>query len=116
MLRLRCSLVPLVNFSSYMGYLAITIGIIAGLLNLIWIGIILEMVILLFQLVTLPVEIDASKRALKELKKYDLITKKEISSCRTMLISAASTYVASLASTLLQILRLILIFGRRSRK
>ena len=66
-MRIRASLIPVVNFSSYAGYIAIVLGMIFGSLNLIWIGIILEIAILVFQLVTLPVEIDASKRALKQL-------------------------------------------------
>ena len=66
-LRIRSALVPIVNFSSNAGYFAILLGCIFGSLNLIWIGIIAEIVILLFQIITLPVEINASKRALKEL-------------------------------------------------
>jgi Zn-dependent membrane protease YugP len=89
------------------------IGILASSFNLIWIGIILEMVILLFQVVTLPVEFDASKRALSELEKYNYLNNEELRCGKVMLTSAALTYVASVASTLLQILRLILIFGRR---
>lgn len=112
-MRIRSSLVPVVNFSSYAGYIAITLGILASSFNLIWLGIILECAILLFQLVTLPVEIDASKRALKELENSNYFTKDELNQGKTMLISAALTYVASVANTLLQILRLILLYGRR---
>ena len=60
-MKIRSALVPVTTFSSYAGYLAIIIGIIFASLKLIWIGIILEIIILVFQLVTLPVEIDASK-------------------------------------------------------
>ena len=61
-MRFRHSLFPLVNFSSYAGYIAILVGIIFGLVDLIWLGIVFELMILLFQLVTLPVEFDASRR------------------------------------------------------
>ncbi len=112
-MKIRSALVPVVNFSSYFGYIAIVLGVLASSLNLIWIGIILECVILLFQLVTLPVEIDASKRALKELEKNNYLDNEELKQGKILLTSAALTYVASVANTLLQILRLILLYGRR---
>ena len=112
-MRIRSSLVPVVNISSYAGYFAIMFGILASSFNLIWTGIILEMVILLFQIITLPVEFDASRRALAELEKYNFLNSDELEQGKVMLTSAALTYVASVASTLLQILRLILLFGRR---
>lgn len=112
-MRIRAALVPFVNFSSYAGYFAILFGCLFDSMNLIWFGIFAEMVILLFQIVTLPVEIDASKRAIKELDKYELLDKDELSGGKTMLIAAALTYVASVATTVIQILRLILTFGGR---
>lgn len=112
-MRIRSILVPFVNFSSYAGYFAILFGCLFDSMNLIWFGIFAEMVILLFQIVTLPVEIDASKRAIKELDKYKLLDKDELSGGKTMLIAAALTYVASVATTVIQILRLILTFGGR---
>ena len=68
-LKIRHTLIPFVKFSSIAGYIAIAISLIAGILNLLWIGIALECVILLFQLVTLPVEFNASSRALKQIEK-----------------------------------------------
>ena len=114
-LRIRSSLIPLVNFSSFAGYIAIMIGIIFSIANLIWVGIILEMVILLFQLITLPVEFNASKRALKELNNIGLLNYNELKKSKKVLVAAALTYVASVTSTLLEILRLVLLFGRRRR-
>lgn len=111
-MRIRSSLVPIVNFSSYAGYLAIVFGIIFGALNLIWFGILLEIIILLFQLITLPVEIDASAKALKKIDYAHFFTSKELQSGKKVLMAAAFTYVASVATTLIQILRLILMFGR----
>lgn len=112
-LKIRSSIVPLVNFSSYAGYFAIVLGCLFGSINLIWLGIFAEMVILLFQLITLPVEVNASKRALKELDYSHFFNSKELKQGRTMLIAAALTYVASIATAIIQILRLILMYGRR---
>ncbi len=113
-LKFRSSLVPIVNFSSYAGYLAIVIGALASWVELIYLGILLECVILLFELITLPVEFDASKRGLKELNN-GFLTKDEVKGAKKVLKAAAYTYVASVANTALQILRLVLMFGRRRR-
>ena len=112
-LKLRNSIVPLVNFASYAGYFAILIGIIASSLKIIWIGIIAEIVILVFQLITLPVEFAASKRALKQLEKQKILEKIEISTSKKMLTAAALTYVASVTATILEILRLLIAVGGR---
>ncbi len=111
-MRIRSALVPITNFASYAGYFAILIGFIASSINLIWLGIIMEVVILLFQLVTLPVEINASKRALKELDYSHLLNSKELSKGKVMLTAAALTYVASVMAAVLEILRLLLIVTR----
>ena len=108
-MRIRSALVPVVNFSSSAGYFAIMIGLIFGYLKLMWIGIILEFIILLFQFITLPVELDASSRGKRELLENSLIDSEEKSECAIMLGATAFTYVASLLSTLLEIARLILI-------
>lgn len=112
-LKLRHNLIPIVNFSSYAGYIAIVVGLLFSLISMVWLGIIAEIVILLFQLVTLPVEFNASSRALRELQNEDILNKVEMSGARTVLTAAALTYVASVASTILEILRLILLFTRR---
>lgn len=112
-MRIRASLVPIVNISTYAGYFAIAIGIAAGSLNIIWIGIIAELLILLFQLVTLPVEFDASKRALSSLEKYSILDQSEQKNGKKVLRAAAMTYVASVATAIVELLRLILLFGRR---
>lgn len=110
---IRSKLVPLVNLSSKLGYIAILIGAIFTLTNIIYIGIALEAMILLFQFITLPVEFDASKRALKELKILNLLDEKELKKAKKVLTAAAFTYVASVLSTIIEILRLVLIFTRR---
>lgn len=113
-MNVRAALVPFVNLSSYAGYFAILLGVILGSFNLIWIGILAECVILLFQLITLPVEFNASHRALKVLETDNYLTKKELSGGKTVLRAAALTYVASVATTLIEIFRLILLYGRRN--
>lgn len=112
-MKIRSTIVPIVNISTYLGYVVLLIGIIANSFNLIWAGIVLEAAILLFELVTLPVEIDASKRAIHELELLSIVSPSEIDGSKTVLRAAALTYVAALLTSLLEILRLILIFGNR---
>ena len=116
-MRIRSSLVPVVNFSTKIGYLVIMIGLAAGLLKVALIGIILLLSMLLFQLVTLPVEFDASKRGKKELDELHILNSSEQKGSAKMLRAAAFTYVASVLSTLLQIFRLALMAfsGNRDR-
>ncbi len=113
---MRSKLVPVVNFATKIGYIVIALGLILGALKLARIGIIMLLSMLLFQLVTLPVEFDASRRGKRELKDLSILDNKEQSGASTMLKAAAFTYVASVLSTILQILRLFLIVSsRRSR-
>ena len=112
-MRLRSFIYPVVNLGTIFAYVLLIIGAILEMYNLIMLAIVLYGLGLVFQLITLPVEIDASKRAIKELDKYELLDKDELSGGKTMLIAAALTYVASVATTVIQILRLILTFGGR---
>lgn len=113
-LKVRSAIVPFVNFSTKIGYLVVIIGIIFGFPKIAVIGLILLLAMLLFQLITLPVEFNASSRAKKQLESLNIVTDYELDDSNTMLRAAALTYVASLVSTLLQILRLALIvLGRR---
>ncbi len=114
-IRLRGFIFPFVNFASKFGYLAIMIGFFFNMLDLAWGGIGLLLVILFFQLITLPVEFDASKRALVYLEKLKILDKKEHDGSEEMLRAAAMTYVAGLATTLLEILRYVLILVARDR-
>lgn len=113
-MRIRASLVPVTRFASYAGYIAIALGAALGAFGAIWFGILCEIAILLFQVVTLPVEFDASKRALQEMEGLTFFDKQEMKHGKTMLTAAALTYVASVAATLIQILRLFLMFTRRN--
>ena len=112
-LRIRASLVPIVNFSSKFGYIVVIIGLIFNIIGLAKFGIFLLLLILLFQLVTLPVEFNASSRAGSQLLSLNILSDYEQDDSKTMLKAAAFTYVADLMSTLLQMLRLaLIIFGR----
>lgn len=112
-LRIRRTIIPVVNFASYAGYFAVVIGLFFSAMILIRIGILLELVILAFQLITLPVEFNASKRGLKQIKELNLLQKDEYYGGKKMLSSAALTYVAGVASALINVFRLILILRRR---
>lgn len=115
-MRIRAMLVPVVNFSSKLGYFAIFLGFIFNFLDLALFGIILLLAMLLFQLVTLPVEFDASKRAKIQLADLAILDSEEVPKSSNMLRAAAFTYVASLVTTLLEILRLVLVvFNNRER-
>lgn len=115
-LKIRGALVPVANFGSMAAWPLIIIGLfIRGnasliLLNL---GIFLFSAAVLFQLVTLPVELNASKRAVKALETTGMLYPEEVEATKDVLGAAALTYVASAASMILQLLRLLLISGRR---
>ena len=117
-LKIRGSLVPVANFGSTLAWPLILIGfLIQGnasvlLINL---GILLFSAAVLFQIVTLPVEFNASSRALKSLETNGILYTEEVVDTRKVLRAAALTYVASAASAILQLLRLILISGGRRR-
>lgn len=114
-MRFRSFLVPIVNISSRIGYFAIFIGLFLGAIDLAVIGLILLMAMLLFQLITLPVEFNASSRAKKEIEKLHLVNDEEQKGVKNMLNAAAMTYVASLVTILLQVLRLALMIFSRNR-
>ena len=116
LLNIRSTLVPAVNISSYAGYFAIMLGTLLGMFQIIWFGIALEMLILVFQVITLPIEFDASSRALKQIESIRLFDNEELQGGKKVLSAAALTYVAGVAATLLQMLRLVLFYGRRDRR
>ena len=89
------------------------IGILFSIADLLWIGVALEAIILIFQLVTLPVEFNASARALAYLEKNGSVNKNELDGSKKMLTSAALTYVAGVFAAALQLLRLVLIARSR---
>ena len=117
-LRLRTALVPVANIGSNLGIWIVMLGLIFGLnQSLAMIGVYLFSFGVLFQLVTLPVEFDASHRALVMLQDYGILGDTEVKSSRAVLNAAAMTYVASAAASVLQLLRLLMLVngGRRRR-
>lgn len=111
-LRVRNFIFPIVNICSRFAYIVILLGFLSEFLQLIYLGIALVGVGLIFQIITLPVEFNASKMAKEKLKKYKLVNKEEIEGVHSVLTAAAWTYVAGTLATIAQMLRLFLI-GRR---
>lgn len=112
-MRIRSALVPVVNLVSYLGYFISIFAFIIGVMGYLKIGIITLLATVLFQLVTLPVEFDASKRAKVQMEKLGIADPSELEGVSSMLGAAAMTYVASLLSSLMNLLRLILMFSNR---
>ena len=107
-LRLRSFIYPIVNIATSISYYIILVGFLFEALNLVYIGIALTALGLLFQIITLPVEFNASKRAGKEIDSLKLADKEEKSGVKKVLVSAALTYVAGVLASAIQIFRLIL--------
>ena len=115
-LKLRNTLVPAANFGTQAAWPIILVGVLlAGSSFLINTGIILFSLGVLFQLVTLPVEFNASNRALAVLEDRGMLYGDEVKSARKVLGAAAMTYVAAAAASILSLIRLILLFGGRRR-
>lgn len=112
-MRLRSLIFPVVNIATNISYFIIFVGFFLQLLDMIYLGISLTCIGLIFQIVTLPVEFDASKRANIKLEEYGLCSSSELEGTKTMLNAAAMTYVAGVLASALQILRLILAANRR---
>jgi len=116
-LMFRNTLVPIVNFGAAIAWPLILIGLLlAGSQTLINLGIILFSTAVLFQLVTLPVEFNASRRAIQRLGETGILHGEEINYSKKDLSAAALTYVAAAATSILQLLRLIILFGGGRRR
>ena len=111
---IRTALVPIVNIGSRLGYILIIIGLILNILGLAEIGLILFALTSVFALVTLPIEIDASKKAFKLIRKYNLIQESRIGGAKSILSAAATTYIAALLTSLLNVLYYASLIRRRS--
>ena len=109
-LRFRHALVPVANWSSNLSWIFIMIGLFASLTNMLLLGIILMAAGVLFQIVTLPVEFNASSRAMRLLTEYGLITSEEAPKSRKVLSAAAFTYVAGAMVAVAELVRLLLIY------
>lgn len=112
-LSIRSALVPVANFGSALSWPLFFAGLIFSIQPLLTLGIVLFSFAVLFQLVTLPVEFNASSRALHMLESTGILSRDENSGARKVLRAAALTYVAALASSILQLLRLIILAGGR---
>jgi Zn-dependent membrane protease YugP len=112
-LQIRSTLVPAANIGSKAGVPIIILGMILSFSPLITIGIVVFSLAVLFQLVTLPVEFDASHRALVMLEEYGILGPEEVDDSRKVLSAAAMTYVASAAAAVVQLMRLVLLNNRR---
>ncbi len=113
-LSVRSALVPVANLGSQLSWPLFLIGLIFSVRPLLTAGIFLFCGALLFQLITLPVEFNASRRALRTLEQTGIMGQQEISGTRKVLGAAAMTYVAAVVASLLQLLRLILLSRRRN--
>ena len=112
-LRIRSFIYPIVNLGTRLAYIILLLGLILEYMDLIMVGIVLVGLGLVFQIITLPVEINASKRAAKEIDQANLGNKKDQAGVKEMLTSAALTYLAGVLSSALYVLRLLLIFTDR---
>ena len=110
--KIRSAIVPVVNIATSISYYIILIGFALQMLKLVYLGIGFTSMGLLFQIVTLPVEFNASSRAKKQIKKMKLASKSEEDGVKKMLWSAALTYVAGVLASAMQIIRLILVSRR----
>ena len=115
-LKLRTASVPLANIGSMLSWPIILIGILLGALELARLGVILFTVVVLFQLITLPVEFNASKRAIYVLDNVAMLTREELDGASRVLKAAALTYVAALFASILQLLRLIILTRGNKRR
>lgn len=119
-IKLRAAIIPLTNFGSRLAMPLILLGVLLSYLGnfsytLVYLGIACFSLSLIFQLITLPVEFNASRRAVRAISDTGILTQQELAGAKKTLKAAAMTYVAATAVSLAQLLRLILIFGRRRR-
>ena len=114
-LNIRNAIVPVVNLGSKLSWPMILVGLLLGITGFLDLGIILFSFSLIFQLITLPVEFNASSRALQILDESNMLYEDELRGAKKVLSAAAMTYVAAAIATLLSLLRLIILFGGRRR-
>ena len=119
-MKLRAAIIPLTNFGSKLAFPLILVGILLGSLGeistlFIYLGIAAFGLSFVFKMVTLPVEFNASRRAIKAIEEGGILTEEEQRGAKKTLTAAAMTYVAATATALAQLLRLILLYGRRRR-
>ena len=113
LLMLRKSIAPVCNIGSSGSYICILLGLLFSIPPLITVGALLFSAIVFFNLVTLPVEVDASRRALRQVEQMNLLTADELTGGRRVLIAAGMTYFISLVTSIVQLLRLLSLANRR---
>ena len=114
-LRIRAAFVPVASLGSRLSWPLILIGLIVSMPFLLELGIWMFVLAVLFQLITLPVEFNASRRAVSLLDSQGILRGEEVDGTRKVLGAAALTYVAAAAASILQLLRLVILFGNRNR-
>ncbi len=112
-IKVRNAIIPVTNIGSTLSFPILLIGLILNFQALVLVGIALFSIVTLFQLLTLPVEFDASRRALKTIDERGMLTPEEYTGAKKVLSAAAMTNVAALLTSLAQLLRLMLLYGRR---
>ena len=120
-IRLRAAIIPITNIGSKLAMPLILLGIVLSFLGnlsytLVYLGIACFALSLVFQLITLPVEFNASRRAIRAIDNAGILTSQELIGAKKTLRAAAMTYVAATATALAQLLRLIVLFGGRRRR
>lgn len=113
LLSFQMSVVPVVNFASRLSIPLLLIGLLLGYLNLMYAGIILFAVTLVYQLITLPIEFNASHNAIVTLRNNNMMDEEELEGVKKVLTAAALTYVAAAATTIMQLLRFIILANNR---
>lgn len=112
-IKIRNKIVPIVNIGNSLSMPLFLLGLLLGMYNLALFGAALFGVVLAFQLITLPVEFNASRRAISILGESEMLDTNELKGAKKVLRAAAMTYVAAVAATALQLLRLLMIVNRR---
>ena len=112
-IKLRNAIIPVTNIGSTLSFPILLVGLILNFQPLVLVGIALFSLVTIFQLLTLPVEFDASRRALKTIDERGMLTQEEFAGAKKVLSAAAMTYVAALLTSLAQLMRLLLLYGRR---
>lgn len=115
LLNFQMSIVPVINFASRLSIPVILIGLVLSMMNLVKFGIILFAATLFYQLITLPIEFNASQNAITVLRNQGIMDESELYGVKKVLTAAALTYVAAAASTILQLLRLVLLASSSKR-
>ena len=116
LLNFQMAIVPVVNFASSLSIPVILIGIVLGMMNLTKVGIVLFAATLFYQIITLPIEFNASHNAITVLREQHMMDESELYGVKKVLTAAALTYVAAAASTILQLLRFVILASSSNRR